>query len=92
MDILCLKVENSVAKGAFAGFGPFLLLSLCFQKAVCYRGIIKRLLYMNEKVNSFGGNVEVFVNNTVSGETAHYEISIVYPTIATKLFQTRITS
>ena len=43
MDNLRLKVENIVAKGEFARFEQFLLLSLCFQKAVCCRSIIKRL-------------------------------------------------
>ena len=35
MDNLCLKVENIVVKGEIARFEQFLLLSLCFQKAVC---------------------------------------------------------
>ena len=44
MDInLWLKVENIVAKGEIACFVQFLLLSLCFQKVVCCRGIQKRL-------------------------------------------------
>ena len=43
MDNLCLKVENIVAKGEIACFEQFLLLSLCFQKAVCCRGVRKRL-------------------------------------------------
>ena len=43
MDNLWLKVENIVAKGEIARFGQFLLLSLCFQKAVCCRGVRKRL-------------------------------------------------
>ena len=34
MDNLWLKVENIVAKGEIACFEQFLLLSLCFQKAV----------------------------------------------------------
>ena len=43
MDNLRLKVENIVAKGEIARFEQFLLLSLCFQKAVCCRGVRKRL-------------------------------------------------
>ena len=43
MDNLWLKVENIVSKGEIARFVQFLLLSLCFQKAVCCRGIRKRL-------------------------------------------------
>ena len=42
-DNLWLKVENIVAKGEIARFVQFLLLSLCFQKAVCCRGVRKRL-------------------------------------------------
>ena len=38
-----LKVENIVAKGEIAHFEQFLLLSLCFQKAICCRGVRKRL-------------------------------------------------
>ena len=34
---------NIVAKGDFACFELFLLLSLCFQKAVCCRGVRKGL-------------------------------------------------
>ena len=43
MDNLGLKVENIVAKGEIACFEQFLLLSLFYQKAVCYRGVRKRL-------------------------------------------------
>ena len=43
MDNLWLKVENIVAKGEIARFEQFLLLSLCFPKAVCCRGIRKHL-------------------------------------------------
>ena len=43
MDNLWLKVENIVSKGEIARFEQFLLLSLCFQKAVCCRGVKKRL-------------------------------------------------
>ena len=38
-----LKVENIVSKGEIARFEHFLLLSLCFQKVVCSRGVRKRL-------------------------------------------------
>ena len=38
-----LKVENIVAKEEIACFEQFLLLWLCFQKAVCCRGVGKRL-------------------------------------------------
>ena len=37
MDNLWLKVENIVSKGEIARFVQFLLLSLCFQKAICCR-------------------------------------------------------
>ena len=43
MDNLWKKVENIVAKGEIARFVKFLLLSLCFQKAVCYRRVRKQL-------------------------------------------------
>ena len=43
MDNLWLKVENIVAKGEIACFVQFLLLPLCFHKAVCCRGVRKRL-------------------------------------------------
>ena len=43
MDNLWQKVENIVAKGQIARFVQFPLLSLCFQKAVCCRGVRKRL-------------------------------------------------
>ena len=50
-DNLWLKVENIVAKGEIACFEQFLLLSLCFQKAVCCRGVRKRLY--ESRVNPF---------------------------------------
>ena len=37
------KVENIVAEGEIARSVPFLLLSLCFQKAFCCRGVRKHL-------------------------------------------------
>ena len=43
MNNLWLKVENIVSKGEIVRFEQFLLLSLCFQKAVCCRGVRKRL-------------------------------------------------
>ena len=43
MNNLWQKVENIVAKGEIARFVQFLLLSLCFQKGVCCRGVRKRL-------------------------------------------------
>ena len=43
MNNLCWKVENILAKGEMARFEQFLLLSLCFQKAFCCRGVRKRL-------------------------------------------------
>ena len=43
MDNLWLKVENIVSKGEIARFEQFPFLSLCFQKAVCCRGVRKRL-------------------------------------------------
>ena len=45
MDNLWRKVENIVTKGEIVRFVQFLLLSLCFQKAVRCRGVRKRLLY-----------------------------------------------
>ena len=43
LDNLWLKVENIVSKGEIAHFEQFLLLSPCFQKAVCCRGVRNRL-------------------------------------------------
>ena len=43
MDNLGLKVENIVAKGEIAHFEQFLLLLSCFQKAVCCKGVGRRL-------------------------------------------------
>ena len=43
MDNLWQKVENMLANGEIARSVQFLLLSLCFQKAVCCRGVRKRL-------------------------------------------------
>ena len=43
MDNLWLKVENIVATEEIARFEQFLLLSLCFQKDVCCRGVRKRI-------------------------------------------------
>ena len=43
MDNLWLKVDNIVTKEEIACFVQLLLLSLCFQKAVCCRGVRKRL-------------------------------------------------
>ena len=43
MDNLRLKVENMVAKVEIARFEQFLVSSLCFQKAVCCRGVRKSL-------------------------------------------------
>ena len=36
-------MTNIVSKGEIARFEQFLLLSLYFQKAACYRGVRKRL-------------------------------------------------
>ena len=41
--LLMHRVENMVTKGEITCFEQFLLLLPCFQKAVCYRGIRKRL-------------------------------------------------
>ena len=46
MDNLWQKVENIVAKGEIAHFVQFILLSLCFQNAVCCSGIRKRLYFV----------------------------------------------
>ena len=43
MDNLWLKVEKVLAKGEIVRFEQFLLLSLCIQKAICCRGVGKRL-------------------------------------------------
>ena len=48
-DNLWLKVESIVAKGEIARFEQFLLLSLCFQKAICWRGVRKRLYEGKDK-------------------------------------------
>ena len=58
MDNLWPKVKNIVAKGEIARFVQFLLLSLCFKKAVCSRGVRKRLYeekvyLMKNKLSSF---------------------------------------
>ena len=42
-DFLWLKVKNIVVKGEIACFEQFVLLSLCFQKAVCCSGVGGRL-------------------------------------------------
>ena len=55
MDNLWLKVENIVAKGEIARFVQFLLLSLCFQKAICCRG--SESVYMRERVKLADGNL-----------------------------------
>ena len=53
MDNISLKVENIVTKGEIARYEQFLLMSLCFQKAVCCRGVRKRLyIDMRERVNT----------------------------------------
>ena len=43
MENLRLNAENIIAKEEIAHFEQFLLLSLCFQIAVCCRGVRKRL-------------------------------------------------
>ena len=43
MDSLWLEVENIEAKEEIACFEQFILLSPCFQKAICCRGVRKRL-------------------------------------------------
>ena len=43
IDNLSLKMENIVAKGEIARFEQFILLTLCFKKAVCCRGIRKHI-------------------------------------------------
>ena len=47
IDNLWLKVENIVSKGEIPCFEQFLLLSLCFQKAVCCRGV-RKCLYVGK--------------------------------------------
>ena len=42
-------MENIVAKGEIACFEQFHLLSLCFQKAVCCRGVRKHLYQVKGK-------------------------------------------
>ena len=49
MDNLWLKVENIVVKGEIACFELFLLLSLCFQKAVS-AAEASESIYMKERV------------------------------------------
>ena len=45
MDYLWQKVENIVAKGEIARSVQFLPLSLCFQEAVCCRGVRKASIW-----------------------------------------------
>ena len=51
MDNLWLKLENIVAKGEIARFEQFLLMSLCFQKAVCCRDV-RKCLYEGKGYNN----------------------------------------
>ena len=63
IDNLWLKVENIVAKGEIACFVQFLLLSLCFQIAICCRNLYNWM-----------DNLRPKVENIVSlGEIAHFE-------------------
>ena len=55
MDNLWLKVENIEAKGEMACFEQFLLLSLCFLKAVCCR--------WGQKASIWGKGLRRYVNN-----------------------------
>ena len=50
MDNLWQKVENIVANGEIARFEQIILLSLCFLKVVCYRGVRKRLYECHKMV------------------------------------------
>ena len=52
IDNLWLKVENIVSKEEIVRFEQFLLLSLCFQKAVCCRAEASESVYMRERVNN----------------------------------------
>ena len=65
MDNLWQKVENIVAKGEIARFVQFLLLSLCFQKAVWEAS---ESVYMRERVKT-----SIFENFQAKGELAHNE-------------------
>ena len=59
MDNLWLKVENIVAKGEIARFEQFLLLSLCFQKAVCSNS--SESVYMRERVKCKCHNMIMYI-------------------------------
>ena len=67
MDDLWLKLENIVAKGEIARFEKFLLLSLCFQKAVCCRGVRKRL-YEGKGLKHRYGNCNIPLEHSMIRE------------------------
>ena len=64
MDSLRLKVDNIEAKGEIARFEQFLLLSLCFHKSVCCRGV-----YMRVSVNITVSNNMIVICLTLSPST-----------------------
>ena len=63
---LLLKQENIVAKGEIARFKQFLLVSPCFQKAVCYR------VYMRERVKQLMLYFRLKLNATDNREDGIY--------------------
>ena len=62
MDNLWLKVENIVANGEIARFVQILLLSLCFQIAVCCRGVRKRLKCQHSTSETLSPTYFVFLS------------------------------
>ena len=71
------KVENIVAKGEIARFEQFLLLSLCFQKAVCCKGFRKRrkrqLLIMNHIQTSVADSCKLSCVSQSSNEVVTFD-------------------
>ena len=55
MDNLWLKVENIVANGENACYEQFLLLSLCFQKAVCCSKVSESVYTRERVIQDIGG-------------------------------------
>ena len=51
-----------MANGEIARFEQFLLMSLCFLKAVCCRGVRKRL-YEGKGYNAYRHGIQVFSSN-----------------------------
>ena len=78
LDNLWLKVENIVSKAEIARFEQFLLLSLCFQKAVCCIGVRKHL-YEGKGLNE-DTITEKVENISTDREIACFELFLLLPT------------